>query len=338
MKQTDRIQLLAACGSAIKSDLENNALDELYFRCENENPWFVKPFVEFALRQVSTSFLNQSELENWVAPYAFNQNEKTVALVPAGNIPLVGLHDLLAVFVSGHKALVKPSSKDKVLLSYILQILSELEPSIAEHVQLNDRLQDFDAVIATGSNNTNRYFEYYFAKYPNILRRNRTSAAIIPNDTAEESLDALCDDIALYFGLGCRSVAKLYMQEGFAIERLLEKMERYSWMGDHHKFHNNYMYQKSVYLVNSISHFDTGTLLLRENDALHSPVSTLYFEYFSDKNALAAMLEKWRDDLQVVVGNFEKTVENSVQYGFSQQTTLRDYADGIDTLAFLSGL
>jgi len=340
MKITERIDILAATGKAIKSDIEQNSLEDLLFKVENENPWFVKDFVLYALNNIVENYLDAEKLTEWASRSGVEEvlKPKVIGLIPAGNIPLVGLHDFLAVFLSGNIAKIKPSSKDQSLNNYFLDVLKSFDNSVTKYLFNVERLTDFDAVIATGSNNTHRYFEYYFGKYPNILRKNRTSVAVLSNRISDQELYSLADDVFMYFGLGCRSISKLYLPSGFSVERLLDHFRRYEWLINHNKFQNNYMYQKSVYLVNSVSHFDTNFVLLTENENLHSPIGTLYFENYIDNADLVKKLESIKDDCQIVLSNEPINGYRTIEMGFSQKTTLFDYADGIDTMAFLKTL
>lgn len=336
MNLEDRIKILAAAGKAINNDLQANRLDDLFYKVANENPWFIKEYVTKALKNAAENYLSLEKLNDWASQYKIVSKSKIIGLIPAGNIPLVGLHDLICVFISGNISYIKPSSKDSSLLHYIVNTILELEPKAREYIQFVDRLEKFDAVIATGSNNTHRYFEHYFGKYPSVLRRNRTSVGIISKNTSEFELRNLCDDIYEYFGLGCRSVAKLFIEEGFDITKLLDQTKDYEWLGNQNKFYNNYMYNKSVYLVNRVSHFDTGFSLFKEDEGFHSPISVTFFEYFKSIESVNAKLIELDENLQIVVGNNDFDLDlKLVPFGGGQKAGLKDYADNIDVMDFL---
>lgn len=339
MNIAERIEVLSALGQSIKSDIKANRIDALLDLANQQNPWFVPEFSLSAMQAVAEHFLDAAKLKAWLAKYKLAQSftDKNVGLVQAGNIPLVGFHDLLSIFISGHRAHYKPSSKDEVLQEYVLNELFAIEPKLSERFKNSQQLKEIDAVIATGSNNTNRYFEAYFKKYPSILRKNRTSVAMLDGSESEDELSALADDIFQYFGLGCRNVSKVLIPEDFEIERLLKSFEKYSWLGNHSKWDNNYTYQKSVYLVNKLSHFDTGFVLMAENSDLFAPLGMLYCQRYNDFNEVQAYLESRRGDLQVVVSKGEMDFK-TVPMGQSQRPTLTDYADNIDTLEFLKNL
>lgn len=337
MKLAERIQLLGATGIALSSDLTSGRLDDVMERAEIQNPWFVKSFVQKALNHIIDAYLNADRLTEWLSKEGVQEIEasKLIGLIPAGNIPLVGIHDLISVFASGHRAMLKPSSKDQILMDLILSTMKDIEPEIGTLIQKVDRMSGFDAVIATGSNNTYRYFEYYFGKYPNVLRKNRTSVAVLSGGESEQELRKLGDDVYNYFGLGCRSVSKIYVPKGFEMPSLLDSWKPFEWIGNHNKFHNNYMYRKSVQLVNAVSHYDTGYSLVTANDSIFSPIGVLHYQEYESQAQIEEDFISKSSDIQVVVSNFMK---NSIQLGSSQYPAIDDYADGANTIAFLKSL
>lgn len=297
------------------------------------NHWFVPLFLDQAVDNIARQFLQPSLLEAWTARYPGLENHpsRNVGIAMAGNIPLVGFHDFLCVFVSGHRQTIKPSSKDNVLLPHLVGKLREWAPTLADQVVFSDMLKGCDAYIATGSNNSARYFEYYFGKYPSIVRRNRTSVAILDGTETAEELDRLADDIHLYFGLGCRNVTKIYVPGGYDFIPLLEAMRRYAWVFDHHKYRNNYDYQLAIYLMNNKFYMTNDSIVLLENEDLFSPIGTLYYEYYEYKENIVAAARS-HPDVQCIVGH------GGLAFGAAQRPLLEDYADGVDTLAFLSGM
>jgi hypothetical protein len=249
----------------------------------------------------------------------------------AGNIPLVGFHDFLCGFISGHKLLLKLSSKDTVLMAHLIKKLSEWEPAVLRQVHTAEMLKGCDAYIATGTNNTARYFEQYFGKYPHIIRRNRTSVAVLDGTESDEELSALGRDIFTYFGLGCRNVTQICVPQGYDFTPLLRTLEAYRGFVDHNKYRNNYDYHLALYLLNRVPYLDNGSLLLVENSLPFSAVSVLHYRYYDDPEAI---LNEFRGspDIQAVIGH------DAIPFGTAQRPGLNDYADGVDTMAFLCGL
>lgn len=299
-----------------------------------ENPWFIPEFINFQVDQIAHNYLSTENLKSWVATYrvpANNPSPKNVGLVMAGNIPLAGFHDFLSVFISGNRQTVKPSSKDYALINGIISKLKEWDPEIGQEISLAEQLKGCDAYIATGSNNSSRYFDYYFSKYPHIIRRNRTSVAILTGDETIEDLERLADDVYLYFGLGCRNVTKLYVPEHYDFLPLLETFKKYNWVFDLHKYKNNYDYQLAVMLINKLYYMTNGSILLVENKSLFSPISQLNYERYTNEEELRRHL-KMSTDIQCIVGR------NDVPFGKAQMPALTDYADKADTLQFLLAL
>jgi hypothetical protein len=255
----------------------------------------------------------------------------------AGNIPLVGFHDFLSVLISGNKALVKLSSNDTILLPYLTKVLFSIEPEFEDLIEFTDeKFIDFDGVIATGSNNTARYFEYYFGKYPNIIRKNRNSVAVLTGNESTEQLELLANDIFRYFGLGCRNVSKIYIPEDYNFDPFFKAM--YSWRHviNQNKYMNNYDYNKAVYLMSNIPLLDNEFMLLKEDKSLSSPISILYYEYYSSMEELTSLIEVSREQIQCVVS--ECGMPGEVPFGTTQSPSLWDYADGVDTMEFLLNL
>ncbi|TWI98036.1 acyl-CoA reductase LuxC [Mucilaginibacter frigoritolerans] len=304
------------------------------------NAWFTPESVSRAVIAIG-HMLNVHDLENWLSNYNLNFSHvpKKIGLILAGNIPLVGFHDVLCVLITGNYALIKASSQDSRLIKYVLNMLVAIEPTFYDKYIIVERLEKFDAVIATGSNNTSRYFEYYFGKVPNIIRKNRSSVAVLTGNESTEQLFKLGHDIFDYFGLGCRNVSKLYVPKGYIFNFFFESIEAYQPIINHHKYNNNYDYNKSIYLVNSDKHFDNGFLMLKEDKKLASPLAVLYFEYYDNLHSIENSLETEKDNIQCIVTASPLSLKSQlVDFGMSQQPALWDYADGVDTMAFLSNL
>ena len=298
-----------------------------------KNGWFVESFIDKAVEEIIHNYLDRGKLSAWAAHYHIDDNIKpvTVGIVMAGNIPLVGFHDFLCCFIAGHKQAIKLSSKDDVLLKHMITHLATLNPEIYEVVEFRDMLKGCDAYIATGSNNTSRYFEQYFGKYPNLIRRNRTSVAVLDGSETEAELDKLVDDIHLYFGLGCRNVTKLLLPLGYDFIPLINASKRYDWFQDHHKFKNNYDYQLSILLLNGMYYMTGGSVLYLENDALFSPISQVNYAYYEPATDPYEAISN-NEDVQVAVGH------QGLAFGEAQHPTLFQYADGVDTMQFLLSL
>jgi len=327
-----RIDLLTRLGEYILSGDEQWALCK--DRAGRENGWFIPEFVETAAQNIARSFLQPTILEEWVSSYSLpeaNPAPRRIGIVMAGNIPLVGFHDLLCVFISGHQAVIKLSSKDQVLLKQLVAKLEEWEPGISHWIGFSEMLKGCDAYIATGSNNSSRYFDYYFGKYPHIIRRNRTSVAVLSGEESKEELEKLSDDVYTYFGLGCRNVTKIYVPAAYDFVPLLDAFRKYNYLSDHHKYKNNYDYNLALLLLNKQYYMTNGSILLVEDPAIFSPISQLNYEFYSNNDELAAKLPA-AQDLQCIAG------KSYFPLGQGQNPGIRDYADGVDTLGFLAGL
>lgn len=348
-----RIQAFANLGKALRYAFGNEAgvrfpedmndkievLKAEAASAKNYNRWFEEGMVYHALLALGES-LREDKLRKWVSGYRLEGvlEPKTVGVVMAGNVPAVGFHDFLSVLISGHKILARLSSDDSKLLPAMANLLLSIEPDFESYITFtNDHLKKFDAVIATGSNNTSRYFEFYFGKYPNIIRKNRNGIAVLTGKESQPELEALLDDVFLYYGLGCRNVAKIFVPQGYDFEPLLNVLGKRTDISEHHKYFNNYEYNKAIYLVNMRPHLDTGNLLLVEDEQISSPVGVLYYEYYISEVALRNSLMVRNEQIQCILSQAD-LLPNTIQLGGSQQPELWDYADGIDTLKFLLSL
>jgi hypothetical protein len=296
------------------------------------NPWFTPENVRMAIRAIADE-LNQENLLKWTNNYPQlkeNRIPLKTGVIMAGNIPLAGFHDFLSVLISGNIIIAKTSSKDSELIKKVSEILCSINLVFTDMIQFTDgTLKDFDMVIATGSNNSSRYFEYYFGKYPNIIRKNRNSIAIIEGDESEAELRALGTDIFAYFGLGCRSISKIYIPKGYDFSTITGVWNAYNEITNHTKYANNYDFNKAVYLVNKEKFHDIGYLLLKEESALSSPVSVLHYEYYDSLTSVKHQTDFQKEKIQCIVAR------QNTPFGKSQSPHLWDYADGIDTLEFL---
>jgi hypothetical protein len=302
-------------------------------KAELQNAWFTPTHVKNALEAWANS-LTREHLNDWLASYPdFDTEPQRIAVIMAGNIPLVGFHDFLSVLITGHHFVGKLSSNDNVLLPFLAEELIQIEPEFSGRVEFTkDRLPQFDKVIATGSNNTARYFEYYFKNKPHIIRKNRNSVAILEGNESTKQLQALGEDIFRYFGLGCRNVSKLIVPNNYNFDTFFEAMYAFRDVINHHKYANNYDYNKAVYLMSSVKLLDNAFLLLKEDVNFSSPIGTLFYEFYKDEDYLKNRLDQEQENIQCIVGN-HKFCE--VSYGEAQNPQLSDYADGVDTVKFL---
>lgn len=301
------------------------------------NGWFTKDNILYAL-ETWALVLTENSILKWTQSYSFlKNNTKTVGIITAGNIPLVGFHDFISVLMSGHKVVIKQSSNDQNLLPILSDYLICVEPRFKDLITFTEgQLNDFDAVIATGSNNTARYFEHYFAKYPHIIRKNRNAVAVLSGDETEAELEALGEDVFRYFGLGCRSVSKIFVPKNYDFDKLFKAVFKQNEIINYNKYKNNYDYNKTVYLMSQIPLLENGFLVLKEDTAYASPIATLFYEYYESVSDLKEKLLFDKDQIQCVVSKGVTT--ESIPFGHTQQPQLWEYADGVDTIDFLLNL
>lgn len=307
----------------------------VFYKAYTQNPWFTIAHTIQSVKAWSDN-LRESKLLEWLSQYNIAEKEpKTIAIIMAGNIPLVGFHDLLCVLITGNKALVKLSEDDTTLMKWVITELIRIEPEFAAMIAISEnRLpQGFEAVIATGSNNSNRYFEYYFREKQALLRGNRNSVAVLSGNETPEDLHKLGLDVFTYFGLGCRNVSKIYVPEDYDITQFLDGIEGHNEVINHHKYANNYTYHKAILLMNLTPHLDNNFLLLKEDERIASPLGMLYYERYASTEALLQMLKEKESEIQCVVS--KSVFPGAIPLGKAQQPELWDYADGVDTIAFL---
>ena len=313
-------------------------LEHTLRKAKDKNPWFTQDSMTRALRTIKQNYLNSEELNSWYHTYHKEDIQNTIGIVMAGNIPMVGLHDFIAVFLSGAKSQIKCAAKDDELIPFILNEAAKKWPKMLRQFSLVPKLKGFDAVIATGSNNSARYFEYYFAKDPRMIRKNRTSVAILDGSESEGDFKGLTDDVFSYFGLGCRNVSKLYLPKGYDLELILKPFKQREEVILHSKYANNYKYNYAVYVMNKIDFMTNGSIMLRMHESIHSPLSVVHYEFYEDKISLYDDLESLRNEIQCVVSNTEIAGWRTYRFGATQSPSLTDYADGADTMAFLAEL
>jgi hypothetical protein len=339
MQQSERLQTFISLGEYLRSPQSATERSEIEQRANYYNNWFTPENNAKALDALANDMLTVENLTTWLSIYNPEPAEpKTIGLVMAGNIPAVGFHDMLCVLISGHKLLAKTSSQDLVLIQYLIQKITDINPAFAERIELAERLNAADAFIATGSDNTARYFEYYFGKRPNIIRRNRTSVGLLMGEEGPTDFASLGEDILSYYGLGCRNVSSLLVPEGYDFIPLLQTLDPLApTYKNLSKWINNYDYNKSIYLVNRVHHLDNGYLMLTENESLVSPISTVHYQTYRDQDEARDMLSKQAPKIQVVA-SANGWYPGSVPFGQTQHPGLSDYADGVDTMAFLAEL
>lgn len=352
MELENRIEAFARLGKFFRQfkqtgsiDHNPDSLNSKYFKpfesaiqnAFNNNPWFVEKFVRQAVTGIGES-IKESTLQKWMEKYpelkVTSKKPISVGVVMAGNIPLVGFHDFMSVLISGNKFTGKLSSKDNILLPIIAKILSEIYPPFRDIVRFTDQLNsDYDAFIATGSSNTARYFNYYFRNIPNIIRKNRNSVAILDGSESREELQLLGDDIFRYFGLGCRSISKLYVPDGYDFMEFINAIEPFKFVIDHSKYANNYKYNRTILKIDEIRHMDNGFVLLKQDEPVASPIGVINFQHYNNNELLKSHLENIRDNIQCIVSRVP--FFNAIPPGKAQEPEVWEYADNIDTINFL---
>ena len=341
MNIKDRIDILASFGKDLEDICSGKVIDDFpgFEKIKAYNPWFTEENVRFCLNNWQTE-LRRENLEKFCASYPISDklSDFCIAIVMAGNIPMVGFHDFACAFLCGVKIKAKLSSKDNVLMKWAIDRITAKSTELTGRIEhTEERLADFDAVIATGSNNTNRYFEYYFGKYDKILRHNRNSVAIITGDETDEELSRLADDVFMYFGLGCRSVSKIYVPRGYDFNKMGTAFQKYADIINHNKYNNNYSYQYAVMGMNKIEHVNFGNLLLTETKDLSSPIGVLHFEYYDNIGNAIAEIEQQAENIQCIVGK-KNIYEKNIAFGETQMPNIYNFADNIDTIKFITKL
>ncbi len=319
-------------------NIDSEELNEWIYEAEANNPWFTAQNVKSALDGI-IEILEPKALEKFFFSYKITSGPKKIGVIMAGNIPAVGFHDFLCVLLSGNLLYAKLSTDDSVLLKKIADVLIKIDPSFETRINFVEQLKNMDAYIATGSDNTAKHFEYYFRNTPNIIRKNRTSVAVINGDEITDDLLKLGEDVFQYFGLGCRSVSHLYLPEGYSPVTILSAWEgKFEIIRNHHKYMNNYEYNKAILLIDQVHHFDSGYLLLKESVTIFSPIATLTYSYYDSQETLATVFETNKEQLQCVVSNTKTDLYENYLFGYAQHPAISDFADGVDTMAFLTTL
>jgi len=331
MNLKERISLFSSLGNLI-ADKDNPKIIKSFHRIKTSNPWFTDENISLSLSSVS-KMLNEEALIDWTSKYDFKStlNEKKVFIIMAGNLPLVGFHDFLSVLISGNVAVVKLSSKDNILPRILIELMISIDSRISDFFNIVDNIIDLnvDAVIATGSDNSSKYFDYYFKGFKSIIRKNRRSLAILDGSETESQLESLADDVFSYFGLGCRSVSKIYIPVDYDLNKLFKSFFNYNPIINHIKYANNYDYNKTIYLMNKEKLLDNGFVIFKEDQSIQSPVATIFYEYYNSRDNLNNYIKSNRNLFQCIVSN------EDIPFGQSQFPKLTDYADQKDTIEFL---
>jgi hypothetical protein len=332
MQLKQRINAFVKLGDALNGILLDD--NQLLETASVHNGWFTHENLKFALKSWNEA-LSEENINQWLKDYTIPETDpKTVAIIMAGNIPLVGFHDFISVLITGNHVLAKLSSHDTILLPFIAEKLIVIEPGFKDRIEFTDgRLTNFDAVIATGSNNTARYFDYYFGKYPHIIRKNRNSVAVLSGEETQEQLEGLANDIFRYFGLGCRNVSKIFIPKEYNFDPFFNAMFSWKEIINNNKYINNYDYNKAVYLMSDIDLLDNEFMLLKEDSNYSSPISVVFYEYYDSIDSLKNNLQENSEQIQAVVSNMQ--LPNAIPLGNAQTPQLWDYADGVDSVEFL---
>jgi hypothetical protein len=330
MELLQKIEVLTHVGSQLKKP--DAALQQKMEEAYQKNKWFTIENTLLALENIADRFLNTDNLNQWLSDYPVDHGKKKVGIIMAGNIPLVGFHDFLCLIVSGHSGKIKLSFRDDVLLPYIMTMINTIDGEVLKDITLEDQLKGMDAYVTTGSNNTSRYFLYYFGKYAHLIRSHRNGVAVLTGNETNEEIHQLGKDIFSFFGLGCRNVSKLYVPKGYDFSFFLENLSAYQSIIQHNKYKNNYDYHRAVLLLNKTPHLANDLLILVASEKIASPVASLYYEFYENAIELNQKLESRRSEIQCIVG------WNGMPFGTTQSPELWDYADGVDTMKFLSEL
>ena len=338
MKFKERIAALVRLGRHLRE--EDAYLQAIIHRSYHNNKWFTIENQQEMIRAIAEKHLDEKKLLQWLSFYHLDDHivPKTVGLVLAGNIPLVGFHDVLCVFATGHRAKIKLSEKDPYLLPYLIKLLGDFDQRSLQYFETVDFLKDYDAVIATGSNNSARYFEAYFGKVPNIIRKNRNAIAVLTGSETQEDLLNLGNDVFQYYGLGCRNVSKIYVPKGYDFTLLLEALHEFREVVLNDKYKNNFDYNYALYILNKTPHLSTGCIILTEDKSLQSRIAGLHYEFYDDIKTVEEEIQTHAEEIQCVIAKDNLLQIPTLPFGKAQSPELWDYADGVDTMQFLLSL
>lgn len=335
----DKIRLLASLGEFLQ-DTEQDEVQMIVHKAVYYNKWFTPESVVDSLKALSSEFLDQEKLTEFCSAYDLPEEDQLirVGMVLAGNIPAVGWHDLLCTFLTGNVSIFKPSEKDNVLIPYFVEWMKKKDERVSTYFESVDKLKDMDAVIATGSNNSARYFESYFGKYPHIIRKNRNAVAVLDGTESDEMLYALASDIFTHFGLGCRNASKIFVPKNYSLEKVMDITHTYNKLILHPKYKNNFDYNIAFYMLNRRTYVNNGALIMMEDENIASRIATVHYEYYDSKDNLEKVLLDQSEKIQCIVAKEDFGSIETIPFGKAQQPGLKDFADGIDTMQFLIGL
>jgi len=337
MERSEFLSSLTKLKEAILAS--QSELEAVYLKSEQNNSWFIRRFLEASMDAILQEFIDPEKCKEWFQAYPENNSQsRRVGLIMAGNIPLVGFHDLFCVLGAGHKAVIKLSDKDPWLLPFITDLWKGVCPELEDRIAYVERLDKIDTVIATGSNNSGRYFEYYFRQYPHVFRQNRNGVAFLTGKESMTDLKNLAKDIFMFFGLGCRHVSTIYVPAGYDFSQWQEVIAEWSFLGDHNKYRNNLDYNYAIYLINSVPHINLGHLILKEDEAIVSRIACLHYSYYDDPSKVETELDQRRNEIQCVVSASPISSWEHIAFGETQHPQLDQYADGVDTMQFLTSL
>ena len=336
----EKIEVLGSLGDLLNQHLENEEILLISQKAKSLNPWFTLDNCKQALKAIATQYLDRNKLIDFTEKYqlSISPNSKNVGIVMAGNIPGVGFHDMLSTFICNHRSLIKLSSKDEVIIKYIIEKLIDIDSRVGEYFSIVEKLSDYDAVIATGGNNTSRYFEYYFKHVPHIIRKNRNGVALFFGDEGIDDIRALGRDIFSYFGLGCRNVSKIFIPQNFEIEKILEVLDEEKEIIHHNKYKNNFDYNMALFLLNKEKFLHNGNVLMKEDDQIASRIACLHYSRYTDDSELLDTLAAKRDEIQCIISQRPVAEFEVFPFGQAQSPGLTSFADGVDTVQFLLGL
>jgi hypothetical protein len=337
---SQRVELLIQLGQDLSS-IHDETTDAVFYKAEIENPWFTQSNIHSAVDAIRSTMLSEEAIRTVVDKYRLDDNilPKVIGLVLAGNIPLVGWHDIMCIFLAGHKAQIKLAEKDSTLIKWILDKMTSINPQVSEHFDIVEKIKDYDAAIATGSNNTAQHFSHYLRHVPNVIRRNRNSIAILTGDETQDDIEKLGDDIFLYFGLGCRNVSQIYVPRDYDVTRLLGSWEKYAFLANHNKYKNNHEYNVALYLLNLEPFLHNDFVIFKESDQIISRIATVHIARYDSMDDLDAVINLKAEEIQCIVAKDVKIDGFEIlPFGESQKPTILTYADGVDTMQFLLGL
>lgn len=334
-----RVNSLVSLGKQL-TDLTSAEFSDVFEKAATDNPWFTKDNIKSSLAAIRDQYLNPSSLETLVDRYKIDDNisSKKVGLILAGNIPMVGFHDILCCFLAGHISLIKYSDKDRILIPFLIKKLLEADADSEAYFVAADKLTGYDAAIATGSNSTATHFRYYFGHVPHIIRQNRNSIAVLSGHETDQQLLALGQDIFSYFGLGCRNVSKIFVPDGYNLDRLFEVLEAYKEIIHHHKYKNNYDYNVALFLLNKENFLHNDMLILKASEQIISRIGSVHYQYYQDIGTLSDWIHQHESEIQCVVASMDIPGVERVDFGQAQCPSIDTYADGVDTMQFLLGL